>query len=190
MPLWHPRVACFRELFTFALHQRNKDICAPLHAKNATVEGDVIVLRHAPGSAGVVVVVYLAALVLFCQTGFGTFFRFTVEADDAVSTEFLAGMDKSMKGIGAILQNVVCVSANDDTRTLFCQLQDHAALYIPQKIRCGKTVHHAGYALVGKGIRENAGTGGMLTVLFNVVGCKTGFQSDMFYKLLVIKGDA
>ena len=167
-------------LFSGILNDADQNIPALLNAENAGVQTDVIVLCLTPGTAGVVMVVHTAALVLFCKAGFGTLFRFTVKSHNAVSAVGGIGENVGMKRIGTVLQNIVRVSADNDTGTLIGQLQDHTALNIPQKIRGGKSVHDAGYTLRGKGIGEQASAGRMLAMLFYKFGCKTGFQSDLF----------
>ena len=95
-----------------------------------------------------------------------------------------------MESILPILQNIVGIPAYDHAGALFCQLQDHIALDVPQKIRSGKAVHHAGNALGGKGVGKETLTGGVFAVFFHKFGRETGLQSDLIHQLLIIKGNA
>ena len=135
-------------------------------------------------------VVDAAALILFVQTLLGRLVGFAVAADDALGAVGNIGKDVGMEGIGAILQNVVSITAHNDTGTLLCNLQDDTALDIPQEVSGGQTVHNAGNTLGSKCVREQAAAGGMLSVLFHKLGSKTGFQRDLIYQFLVIEGNA
>ena len=99
-------------------------------------------------------------------------------------------MDKYIQAIRFILQNIIGISAHDYARTFVSQLQNYIALNVPKEICCGQTVHYAGHALGGEGIRQDAFAGGVLTMLLDKLGGKTGFQSNLFYQFLIVEGDA
>ena len=94
-----------------------------------------------------------------------------------------------MEGIVPVFQDVVGVPAHDDAGAFLRQLQDHAALDIPQKIGGGQAVHDAGHALRGEGVGEQAAAGGVLPVFLHELGGKAGFQGDLIHQLLVVEGD-
>lgn len=133
-------------------YQSENDFYATLDAQVTTVQAKVVILRHAPGLTGVVLVVDLAAFILFSQSGFGTFFAFAVKPDDTIGTEVVICMDKYVQAIRAIFQNIVGVSSNDDTGAFLSQLHDGATLDAPQKISGGQPVHHARDTLMRKRI--------------------------------------
>ena len=88
-----------------------------------------------------------------------------------------------------ILQNVVSVTADDDTGTLFSQLQDNITLDIPEEISSGQTVHDTGNALRGEGIGEQAAAGRVLTMFFHILRGEAGFQSNLVNQFFVIEGN-
>src|SRR5699024_9550496 len=92
-----------------------------------------------------------------------------------------------MKGIFPVLEYVVSIPSHNHTRAFFRQLQNHAALNIPQKVSGGKTIHHTRDTLMGKGIREQAAAGRMLTVLLYKFRSKTGLQGNLIHQFLVIE---
>lgn len=177
-------------LFSGIFHDLADDIYTLFDTQNTGIQRDIIVLRLAPGTAGVVLIVDTAALILFSQTLFGTLFGFAVAADDSFGAVRDIRENKSMEGIGTVFQNVVSIPTNDDTGTLFSQLQDDTALNVPQEVCGGKAVHNSGNALGSKGIGEQAAAGRMLAVLFHELGGKAGFQGNLFHQFLVIEGDA
>ena len=89
----------------------NTDLCA--------VQANIVVLRSAPITAGVMLVVYPTALILLLQAGLRAFFGFTVKANDPVSAEGDIRMYVGMDAICAVLKNIVGISANDDTGAFF-----------------------------------------------------------------------
>ena len=95
-----------------------------------------------------------------------------------------------MEHIFTVLQDVVGVAAHDDTGAFVGDLEDHAALDIPQKIIGGKAVHDTGDALGGEGIGKEAAAGGMLAVFLHKIGGEAGFDGDLLDQLLIIEGDA
>ena len=169
-------------------HAQN-DICAFLNAQSAAAEAHIVILCGTPGSAGVMMVIHSAALILFQQACFWTLLGFAVQLYNAVSPELGAGMDECMQAIRTVLENVVCVSTDDYTGTFFCQLQDYAALHIPKEICSGETVENAWDALMCEGIGKNAVAGSVFAVFLYKVGSKAGFQCNMFHKLLVVEGN-
>ena len=84
------------------LHDLADDICALFNTQNTGIQADVIVLGLAPGTAGVVLVVDAAALILFVQTLLGRLVRFAVAADDALGAVANIGKDVGMESIRAI----------------------------------------------------------------------------------------
>ena len=176
-------------LLSGIFNNADKNITALLNSQNSGVQADVVVLRLAPGTAGIVLIIYPAALILLLESCFRALFRFTVETDNALCTIGRVSKDVGMEGIGTVLQNVVGIPAYDDTGTLIRQLEDYIALDIPKEVSSGQAVHYAGYTLRCKGIGEKAAARGVFPVLFNKFGRKTGFQSNLVYQFLVIEGD-
>ena len=168
----------------------HNDIGAGLHAQFGGIQADVEVLGVAPVAAGVVLVIDLAALVLLGQTGGGSLLGLAVELDDAVLAELVIGVDEDVQSIFPVLQDVVGVTANDDAGALVRQLEDDAALDIPQEIIGAQAIHDAGDALGGEGVGEEALAGGMFAVLLHVIGGEAGLDGDLFDQLLVVEGDA
>jgi hypothetical protein len=105
-------------LFTICDHVNN-DIGAFFYTDFCAVQANIVILSSAPITAGVMLVVYTTALVLFVQAGFGAFFGFTVKANDPVSAEGDIRMYVGMDAICAVLKNIVGISANDDTGAFF-----------------------------------------------------------------------
>ena len=94
-----------------AFGQANDDINALFDTDHIAVQADVIIVSHAPGLAGIVMVVDPAALILFSQTCLRALLGFAVPPDDPVSLGCGIGMDKDMEDIGTVLQNVVRIPA-------------------------------------------------------------------------------
>ena len=180
---------CLLSLFGI-LDNLDYNIGTLFNTQNAGIQADVVILGLAPGAAGIVLIVYTAALILFCQTLLGCLFGFTVETNDTLSPVGNISEHVHVQCFGMILQDIVCIPANDDTGSLFSQLQNDIALYIPQKIGGGQTIHDTGNALWCKGIGEQTASGRMLTVLFHIFGSETGFQSNLINQFLVIEGDS
>ena len=135
-------------------------------------------------------VVYLTALVLFVQTGLGALVGFAVETDDPLRPEGRVRKDKDMKGILPVLQDVIRVPSHDDTGAFLRQLENDAALDVPQEVGGGQAVHDAGNTLGGEGVREQTAAGRMLAVFLNEFGGKSRFHRDLINQLLVIEGNA
>ena len=165
----------------------NNDIGTLLHPQNSGIDTKIVILCHTPGSSGIMLIIDSAPFILLVQAGFGTLLRLTILGNDPLRTKILIRVDKYMECIVTVLQDIVRIATYDHTRAFIRQLEDHTALNIPQKIRCGQTVHNAGNALGRKSIGEQASAGGMLTVLLHKFGCKTGLQSDLVDKLLIIE---
>ena len=98
------------------------DICAGIYAQGAAVEAEIVVLRLTPGPAGVVLVIYAAALILFLQSCLRTFLGFAVKPDDPVCTEIHIRVDINVKTILTVFENIVGISAYDHTRALISKL--------------------------------------------------------------------
>lgn len=171
------------------LDHRQDDLNALIDAQVATVQAQVIVLCHAPGLTGVVLIVDLAALVLFSQTRFGTLFAFTVETDNAVSTEIIICVDEYMQTIFSIFEDVVGIATHDNAGAFFRQLHNGAALDAPQKVSSGQAVHDTGYTLMGKGVGKAGFAGGMFAVLLHEFRGETTFEGNLVHQLLVVKGN-
>ena len=123
------------------------------------------------------------------QTLLRRFVGLAVTADNAFCTVGDICKYKGVQGILTVLQNVIGIPAHDDAGTLLCQLQNDAALDIPQEISSGQAVHDAGNALRCEGIGEQAAAGRMLTMFFNELGCEAGFHSNLIHQFLVIEGN-
>ena len=177
----------FRLLTVF--YHIQQDFYTAFLAQSAGAKANIIVLSLAPGTTGVVLVVDLAALILFMQTGLGALLGFAVKTNDAVSTVVHIRIDKCMQAIITILQNVISVSAYNDTGAFICQLQNHTALNAPQEIGGRQTVHNTGNTLGSKHIGKKALAGGMLTVFFDKLGSETGFQCNLVNQFFIIEGD-
>ena len=171
------------------VHNAADDVSTLVNAQNTGIQGNVIVLRLAPGTAGIVLVIDAAALILFVKTLLRRLVRLTVTANNALCTVGFVGKYVDMQGILTILQDVVGIPADNNTGPLLCQLQDDAALNVPQEIGSGQTVHNAGNTLRCKGIGEQAAAGRMLTMLFHKLRSEAGFHSDLINQFLVIEGD-
>ena len=171
-------------------HNTADNLCTLVNTQDTGIETQIVVLGLTPGTAGIVLIVHTAALVLFVQTGLRALVGFAVAADNTLRTERNIGKGENMEGIFPIFQNVVRISSNNDTGTLISDLQDYTALNVPQEVSSGKTVHNAGNALGRKGIGEQTAGGRMLAVLFHEFGCEAGFQSDLVNQFFVIEGDA
>ena len=130
-----------------------------------------------------------AALILFVQTLLRALVGFTVATDDALGAVGDIRKDKGMQRIGTVLENVVCITANDDTGALLRQLEDDAALNVPKEISSGQAVHHTGNTLGSECIGEQTAAGRMLAMLFHELGSEAGLQCDLVNQLLVIEGD-
>ena len=109
-------------LFLRILNNTNNDIRALLDTQNTGVKADIVILSLAPGAAGVVLIIHPAALILFSQTGLRGLLRFAVKTDDALSPVGGIRKDINMEGILPILEDIVCIPAYDDARTLVGQL--------------------------------------------------------------------
>ena len=120
----------YLRLLSGILHDGAEDVYALVNAQNAGIQGDVIVLRLAPGTAGVVLIVDTAALILFMQTLLRALVGLTVTADDALGTIGDIRKDVNMERILTVLQNIVRVTADDDTGAFLGQLQDHTDGFI------------------------------------------------------------
>ena len=118
------------------LYKRNNDIGTAFDSDRAAVEADVIILSGAPGSSGVMLIIYPATLIFFLQTRLRTLFRVAIKTYNAVCTEIHVGIDIGVEAVIPVLQDIVGVSAYDYTGTLLCYLQDHATLDVPQKVSC------------------------------------------------------
>ena len=176
-------------LFLGLLHNAADNVCTEINTQFSGIQTQIVVLRHAPGAAGVVLVVDTAALIFLVQTGLGALVGFTVLLHNPLGTEGGIGVGIDMEGIFPVLQDVVGVPANNDTGTLIGQLQDDTALDVPQEVGGGQAIHDAGDALGGKGIGEQTLGGGVLAVLFDELGGEAGFQGDLIHQFLVVEGD-
>ena len=94
-----------------------------------------------------------------------------------------------MQCVFTVLQDIVRIAADNDTRAFLSQLQDHVALDVPQKIGGGQSVHHTGNTLRGKGVGEQTFTGRMFAMFFHKLRRKAGFHCDLIHKLLIIEGN-
>mgnify|MGYP003289455657 CR=1 FL=1 len=103
-------------------HDAADDVHALINTQNTGIQADIIVLCLAPGTAGVVLIVHTAALILFLQTGFGTLFGLTVQTHDTVGTELLVCVDEGVQHILTILQNIIGIAADDHAGTFLSQL--------------------------------------------------------------------
>ena len=174
-------------LFSGLQNRVDNNLAALVKAKSATAQAQVIVLGHAPGASGVVLIVYPAALVFFRKPDFRSLVGFTVELYNVLGPEFIVRAYVNMQGIGAVLQNVVRVPAHDDAGALVGQLQNHVTLGIPQIVRRGQAVHNAGDPLGGKGIGKHAAAGGVLGMLFYELRREAGFLGNIFNEFTVIE---
>ena len=59
------------ELLSGVLHDAAENIHTLINAQDTGIQGNVVVLGHAPGTAGVMLIVDAAALILFVQTLLG-----------------------------------------------------------------------------------------------------------------------
>ena len=114
-------------LFSFLgdLHCVHDDLDALVDAQHAGAQAHLIVLSGTPGTAGVVLIVDAAALVLFFQTLLGTLLGLAVEADDTLCTVGDIGKNVNMEGVGAILQNIIGILAN---RIILCKINKNRYL--------------------------------------------------------------
>ena len=99
--LW-PRVkrpqAHFLLIFrVIPLSQVQDDLHTPVDAQHAGVQGDVVVLGHAPLPVGVVLIVHPAAGVLVLQPLLRGLLRLAVQPDDAVGPEGDGGVDEGVQ---------------------------------------------------------------------------------------------
>ena len=131
-----------------------------------------------------------AALILFLKPRFRRFLRFAVQPHNPVSPVGNVSEYEYMQGILPVFQNVVGIPAHDHAGALVGKLQDHIALDVPQKVRCGKAVHHAGDTLGGEGVGKQTAARGMLSVFLHKFGSETGLQSDLVHQFLVVKRNA
>ena len=96
-------------------------------------------------------------------------------------------MEVDIQNILPVLEYVVGVAAHNHAGPFLCKLENNLALDIPKKIRGGKTVHDSGNPLGRKGVGEYAAAGGVLAMLFDKFGSKTGFLGNMLYQLFVVE---
>ena len=176
-------------LFLGLLHNAADNVCTEINTQFSGIQAQVIVLGLTPGPAGVVLIVDPAALIFLVQTGLRALVGFAVLLYDPLGTEGDIGMGVDMEGIFAVFENVVRIPADDDAGTLISQLQDDAALNVPQEVGGGQAVHDAGNTLGGKGIGEQALAGGVLAVLFDELGGEAGFQGNLIHQFLVVEGN-
>ena len=115
--------------------QGDDNVSAAFDTDGAAVQADIIILGHTPCSAGVMLVINAASLILFLQPSQGALFGITVKADDTLLAKFHIRIDKGMEAIRAVFENIIRVSANDNAGAFFGKLQNHAALNIPEEIR-------------------------------------------------------
>ena len=132
-------------------------------------------------------VVHPAALILFVQTLLGGLVVFAVELHNVLFPEIQVCADIDVQCIGAVLQDVVCVPAHNDTGTFLSQLQNDVALGVPQIVRRGQAVHDPGNALGRESIREYAAAGGVLGMLFHELRREAGFFCNIFNEFAVIE---
>ena len=171
----------FSILFVQMLYCVDDDLGAVLDAKDAGIQAEVIVLRLAPCTAGVVMVIHTTALILFLKAGFGALLRLSVETHDALGTIGSISKDIDVECVLSVLEDVVCVAAYDDAGALVRQLQDHIALDVPKEISGRQSVHDTGNTLRSESIRKEAASGGMFAVLLNELGSKAGFKCDLIH---------
>ena len=113
------------------VNEIDNDLCRFFNTDCSGIEADVKVGCVAPGAAGVVLIIELAALILFGKPHFRTLFGFAVETNDAVGTKSGICMDVNMECIGTVFENIVGVAAYDDTGSIVRDLQNAAALNVP-----------------------------------------------------------
>ena len=106
----------------------NDELGAQLDAERTAVETEVIVLRLAPCSAGIIAVVYLALAILVLDALFEGFFGFPVAFQDMRGAALYVRADEYMQGFLALAQDVVRTASNDDAVSFFGKLLDDFGL--------------------------------------------------------------
>ena len=130
------------------VYQGHNDIGAGFNTDGTAVQADIIILGQTPGSACVVLIIDTTALILFLQTGLRRLFGLAVKADNSFGAEVFVGINVRVQAVIPILQNIIRISAYNDTWALFRNLKNYTALDVPKKICCGEPIHDAGDALV------------------------------------------
>ena len=90
----------FLWLFT-VIYNGQDNIGTGFHTQFAAIEANVVILCGTPVSTGIMLIVNLAALILFLQASLRALFRFAVQAYNAVRAEILVGMDKGVEARGS-----------------------------------------------------------------------------------------
>ena len=157
-----------------------------VHADVGAVQGQVIVLGHAPVPARVVLIVHPALFVLILKPLLRAALRLAVQADDAVCPVGHGGMDKDVEHVLPLPQDIVGAAADNDASALLCQLQDDLPLHTPQKVRGGHAVHHSGHSLSRQGIGQQALAHGELPPLLDEPGVKAGLFRHGLDQLLIV----
>ena len=113
------------------------DIHTVFDTQIAGIQTNIIVLCRTPGTTGIVLIIDLTAFVLLSQARHGGLFAFAVKAYNTICAVFLVSMDVDIQHIIAVLEDIVSVTAYNDTGALLSKLQNHAALDAPQEVSGG-----------------------------------------------------
>ena len=81
-------------------------------------------------------VIYTTALIFLRNARFGALFRFAVTMHNTMCSELLVSINKCVQTVRTVFEYIVCISADNNTRSFFSKLQDYTTLNIPKKVSC------------------------------------------------------
>ena len=161
------------------LGESDDRIRAAFDRQAACIEADVIVERLAPFAAGEVLIVRLAAFILIAQTLVDAFVALAVFGQNSLLAAFFIRPDEAAQYAGFIAQQEVGAAADDDTVSLFGQIQDDFGLRFKQLF-----VEVEAEAAAGEHGHEAVL---LFAVLFDELFSESALRGDLFDQVPVVE---
>ena len=125
-----------RHLLLFDFGSLNNKLYTALAAENTAVQGKVVVFNFTPFPAGKIFIVNAALAVLFFKAFLRALITYSVKLDDSFCSVFVVGVNKHVKTVVAVSQNIIGTSAYYYTVSLFGKLGNNTALGCPKIVGC------------------------------------------------------